>query len=98
MTEFGSPDDAPAPRELVTPASRGAPMNQRNLVARWILSFACSTLLACNGGSGDGGTGTGGAGQTGGSNGSGGASATGGTGSGTGGSSATGGTSGATGG
>ena len=28
-------------------------MNQRKLVARWILSFACSTLIACNGGSGD---------------------------------------------
>ena len=81
-------------------------MNQRKLVARWILSFACSTLIACNGGSGE--TGTGGAGETGGnsgSTGSGGAGETGGTnGSGTGGSvstggnSATGGTSGATGG
>jgi hypothetical protein len=79
-------------------------MNQRKLVARWILSFACSTLLACNGGSGD--SGTGGAGETGGttgSTGSGGAGETGGTtGSGgsvgTGGSSASGGTSGATGG
>ena len=64
-------------------------MNQRKLVARWILSFACSTLLACNGGSGDSGTGRGGAGETGGSTGSGG---------GTGGASATGGTTGATGG
>ncbi len=73
-------------------------MNRRKLVARWILSFACSTLLACNGGSGD--SGTGGAGETGGnsgSTGSGGASATGGS-TGTGGSSATGGSSGATGG
>jgi glycosyl hydrolase family 43 len=69
-------------------------MNQRKLVARWILSFACATLLACNGGSGDGGTSTGGAGETGGNTGS--------TGSGggraTGGGSASGGTSGATGG
>jgi hypothetical protein len=63
-------------------------MNQRKLVARWILSFACSTLLACNGGAGDGGTG---GGETGGNTGSGGGSATGGA-------SATGGTSGATGG
>ncbi len=74
-------------------------MNQRKLVARWILSFACSTLIACSGGSGDG------AGETGGSNGSGGAGETGGTtGTGSGGSvgsggnSVTGGTSGATGG
>ena len=51
-------------------------MNGRKLVARWILSFACATLLACSGGSGDSGTGSGGARQTGGS--SGGASATGG--------------------
>jgi hypothetical protein len=71
-------------------------MNQRKLAARWILSFACSTLLACNGGSGDGGTGSGGTSQTGGntgnsgSTGSGGASATGGS-TGTGGAVSTGG-------
>jgi hypothetical protein len=52
-------------------------MNQRKLVARWILSCACSTLLACHGGSGDGGTGGGSAtggtsGATGGNVGSGG--------------------------
>jgi len=74
-------------------------MNQRKLVARWILSFACSTLIACNGSSGDGG----GADETGGSHGSGGVGETGGT-TGTGGSvgsggnSATGGNTGATGG
>ena len=73
-------------------------MNQRKLVARWILSFACSTLLACNSGSGDAGTGTGGGGETGGSNGSGGATGgTGGTSGATGGSVGTGG-NGATGG
>ena len=68
-------------------------MNQRKLAARWILSFACSTLIACNGGSGDSGTGSGGAGETGGTNGTGSGGSVG-----TGGSSATGGTSGATGG
>jgi len=68
-------------------------MNQRKLVARLILSFACSTLLACNGGSGDSGTGTGGGGETGGSTGTGGSSATGGTSGATGGSVGTGGNS-----
>jgi hypothetical protein len=69
-------------------------MNQRKLVARWILSFACSTLMACSGGSGDSGTGTGGGSETGGSNGSGGASETGGN-TGSGGSVSTGGSIGA---
>ena len=67
-------------------------MNQRKLVARWILSFACSTLIACNGGSGDSGTGE--TGGTTGSTGSGGTSETGGTtGTGSGGSISTGGSS-----
>ena len=59
-------------------------MNRRKLVARWILSFACSTLLACNGGSGDSGTGSGGAGETGGTTGSTGSGGTGETGGATG--------------
>ena len=67
-------------------------MNQRKLVARWFLSFACATLIACNGGSGDSGTGSGGGSETGGSNGSGGTSETGGT-TGSGGSVSTGGSS-----
>jgi len=54
-------------------------MNQRKLAARWILPFACSTLLACNGGSGDGGAGGSETGGSIGSTGSGGASDTGGT-------------------
>ena len=73
-------------------------MNQRKLVPRWILSFACSALLACNGGTGDSGTGTGGSVGTGGNGPAGGTSGASGGSVGTGGNTATGGAAGGRGG
>ncbi len=58
-------------------------MNRQKILVRWLLSFACSGLLACaNAGSGDTETGSGGTSASGGANGSGGAESGGSTGTG----------------